>query len=245
MTSNLRWKKAQEYEESFWRSIAEEIAEDSLDRIGFYEWRAGEFRKLLEGLGREDVLDGTHRIMEVGSGPVGIIGYLDGRDRIAVDPLNRFYSSDPNLTRLRSPEVEYLDSPGESLPVEGESYDLVIMENCIDHTADPDRVLQEISRVLAPGGVLYITVNARSRPGYWVHRLLAKLELDPGHPHTFTEARFLSFLTGGGFGIMHYDATSWWEAWHRDLTVGGWRARTKGIMAVSEHLLSAVAEKPR
>ncbi len=243
MTGTARWKKAQEYEEAFWRSIAEEVAQNSLKRIGFYEWRAGEFRKLLEKTGQSGLLDGSRKIMEIGSGPVGIIGYLPGQDRSAIDPLNRFYSTDPNLTLLRSPGVQYVDAPGEAIPVESSSYDLVIMENCIDHTADPTAVLREIHRVLVPGGTLYLTVNARSRPGYWMHRLLARLELDPGHPHTFTERRFSSFLEAGGFDLSYFESTSWWQAWKRDLTSGGWKPRAKGLLFVSEHLLTAIAKR--
>ena len=241
METNKRWAKAQEYEESFWRKIADEIAQDSLRRINFYEWRAGEFRKRLETIGHGDFLDGDRCIMEIGSGPVGVIGYLPGKKRIAVDPLNRFYSSDPNLTLLRSNDVEYLDAPGEAIPVDDGSYDLIIMENCIDHTADPTAVLREIHRVLVPGGVLYLTVNARSRLGYWMHRLLARLELDPGHPHTFTDGRFRTFLESGGFQILDYVAGSWWESWRRDLTANSWKARAKGVLLVSEHLLSVVS----
>lgn len=240
---NSRWEKAQEYEESFWRSIAEEVAEGSLRRIGFYEWRANEFRKLLGRIGQAELMDGEHRIMEIGSGPVGIIGYLPGRDLVAVDPLNRFYSTDPNLRALRSPAVKYLNAPGEDVPVEDESYDLVVMENCIDHTVDPAAVLDEIRRILLPGGTLYLTVNGRSRLGYWVHRALARLNLDPGHPHTFSEGRFTSFLEAGGFEIAYYDATGWWEAWWNDLTARSLKAKAKGILCVSEHLLSAVAHK--
>ena len=243
MTGTARWKKAQEYEEAFWRSIAEEVAQDSLERIGFYEWRAGEFRKLLEKTDRVDLLDGSRTILEIGSGPVGIIGYLPGKDRLAIDPLNRFYSTDPNLTLLRASDVKYVDAPGEAVPVEAGSYDLVIMENCIDHTADPNSVIREIHRILVPGGTLYLTVNARSRPGYWMHRLLARLELDPGHPHTFTEGRLLSFLQTGGFDVSHFESTSWWDAWKRDLTSPGWKPRAKGLLFVSEHLLTAIAEK--
>ena len=243
MAKKSRWEKAQEYEESFWASIAEEVSRDSLQRIGFYEWRADQFRKRLASIGRSDLLNGNLRIMEIGSGPVGIIGYLPGLDRIAVDPLNRFYSSDPNLTLLRSDEVQYLDAPGESIPVQDGCYDLVIMENCIDHTEEPRAVLREIYRVLAPKGTLYITVNARSRLGFWVHRALARLELDPGHPHTFTDGRFRYFLQDGGFSILNYETGSWIKSWPRDVLSNNWKARAKALLWVSEYLLTAVAEK--
>jgi len=244
MTSTERWARAQEYEQGFWQSIAEEIARDSVERIDFYRWRAGELEKRLRNLRLEGLLDGSSRILELGSGPIGVIGYLPGRDRVAVDPLNRFYSTSEHLTKLRNPDVTYLDSPGEDIPLETGTYQLVIMENCIDHTRDPESVMSEIVRLLEPGGVLYMTVNARSRLGYWVHRLLARLELDPGHPHTYTARRFEGFVRRHGFEIKEFDVGSWWAAWKADLLSGTLRARAKGILFVSEHLVSCVARKP-
>jgi len=244
MTSSERWEKAQEYEQSFWQSIAEEVAQDSLGRIDFYSWRAGELRKRFEGLGLAKLTDGSRRIVELGSGPIGVIGYLPGRDRTALDPLNRFYAANEHLCRLRNPDVRYLDAAGEDIPLDDGAWDLVIMENCIDHTQDPGRVMREIHRLLKPGGTLYLTVNGRSRPGYWVHRLLAKLELDPGHPHTFTKTRFQRFIREHGFEIAWFDAGSWWSAWKHDLLAKSMRARAKGLLGVSEHLLSCVATKP-
>lgn len=244
MTSSQRWEKAQEYEQSFWRSIAEEVAQDSLGRIDFYPWRAGELRKRFEALGLTSLMDGSSRIVELGSGPIGVIGYLPGTTRIALDPLNRFYSANAHLCRLRNPEVRYLNAAGEDIPLGSEEWDLVIMENCIDHTQDPVQVMSEIRRLLKPGGTLYLTVNGRSRPGYWVHRLLARLELDPGHPHTFTKSRLQNFIRTNGFDIAWFDQGSWWSAWKQDLLAKSMRARAKGLLCVSEHLLSCVATKP-
>ena len=244
MTSTERWDRAQEYEQGFWQSIAEEIARDSVERIDFYRWRAGELEKRLSRLGLEWLLDGSCRILELGSGPIGVIGYLPGRERIAVDPLNRFYSTSEHLTKLRNPAVTYLDSQGEDIPLETGAYQLVIMENCIDHTQDPEKVMSEIVRLLEPGGVLYMTVNARSRLGYWVHRLLARLELDPGHPHTYTARRFEAFIRRHGFGMAEFEVGSWWAAWKKDLLGGPLRAKAKGLLFVSEHLVSCVATMP-
>lgn len=243
MSTPSRWTRAQEYEESFWRSVAEEVAQNSLNRIDFYEWRASELRRRLATAGRGALLDGNHRIMEIGSGPVGIVGHLPGRDRIAVDPLSRFYSSDPHLKRFRSKEVRYIDSPGEALPVDDGSYDLIVMENCIDHTRDPSLVLKEIHRALSSDGILYITVNGRARVGYFIHRCLARLKLDPGHPHTYTERRFRRSLEGSGFLFLSFESESWKEAWLADLKAETFRDRMKGILLVSEHLLTALAAK--
>jgi hypothetical protein len=133
---------------------------DALVAIDFYEWRAGELTKRLRGLGEDGLLSGQARIVEMGSGPVGVLGFLPGSRRVAVDPLNGFYASNARLTELRNPEIEYVEAPGEAVPLPSGEWDLVIMENCIDHVQDVDAVMKEIDRLLGPRGLLYLTVNA-------------------------------------------------------------------------------------
>lgn len=243
MTTRERWKRAQEYEAGFWESVARDVAQKSEGRINFYEWRAGELRRRLEHLGLQSLVDGTARIAELGSGPVGIVGFLPAEERVAVDPLDPFYSANEHLAKHRPSGVTYMAGSGEDLPLESGRYDLVIMENCIDHTREPGLVMKEIRRLLTADGILYLTVNGRSRPGYWMHRLLARLELDPGHPHTFTEGRFRRFLDRHGFELLEFEAGSWWESWKHDLSSPTLRHKAKGLLLVSEHLLSAVARK--
>jgi SAM-dependent methyltransferase len=244
MATEERWRKAQEYERGYWESVASSITEDPHEQLGFYEWRAGQLSIRLQRLGRASLLDGTARILELGSGPVGVVGSLPGARRVAVDPLNGVYADNPRLVELREPSVEYLDVPGEDLPFEVESFDLVIMENCIDHVRDVDAVMGEIRRVLRPGGVLYLTVNARSPVGYLVHRLLARAVLDPGHPHTFTSRRFRKMIVRHRFEVVDFEEASRFRAWLEHLRSPMWRHRLKAVLGVAEHLLSAVAIKP-
>jgi SAM-dependent methyltransferase len=239
-----RWRKAQEYERGYWERVASAITDDPREQLGFYEWRAGQLTLRLERLGHAGLLDGTSRILELGSGPVGVVGSLPGSRRVAVDPLNRVYGENPRLAELRDPSVEYQDVPGEALPFEAGSFDLVIMENCIDHVRDVDAVMVGIRRVLVPGGVLYLTVNARSAMGYVVHRLLARAALDPGHPHTFTARRFRKMIARHGFVMEEFEEASRSRAWLEHLRSPLWRHRLKAVLGVAEHLLSAVATKP-
>lgn len=243
MISKNRWKKAQEYEQGFWQGVAERAAAGSYEQIAFYEWRAQDLMRRLADVGLGGFLNEDSRILELGSGPVGVVGFLPGQEKVAVDPLNTYYSSDERLTELRKPGVDYVAAGGEDVPLDSGQYDLVIMENCIDHTQDPDAIMREIHRLLRDEGVLYLTVNGRSRPGYWMHRLLAKLALDPGHPHTYTRARFRKMIESFGFDIVAFEAASWKNAWVEDLGSSERRARLKGLLFVSEHLLSAIGRK--
>lgn len=51
-----------------------------------------------------------------------------------------------------------VNAAGEGLPFPDETFDLVYSSNVLEHTGDPERVLQEAVRVLKPGGILHIEV---------------------------------------------------------------------------------------
>jgi ubiquinone/menaquinone biosynthesis C-methylase UbiE len=48
---------------------------------------------------------------------------------------------------------------GESLPFPDNSFDVVLCDNVVDHAESPRKICEELARILAPGGVLYFTVN--------------------------------------------------------------------------------------
>lgn len=243
MVSSERWEAAQSYETQYWRDVAREVAEGETGRIDFYSWRTDQLREWLESVGRADVAAGTSRILEVGGGPVGILPFLPGSRRMSVDPLADVYAEDDALASLRSPDIEYRAAPGESIPADDGSFDLVLIENCIDHVKDMHAVLAELNRVMVEGGMLYLTVNARCLPGYYVHRALSRLKLDPGHPHTMTRHRPLRLVEGAGFQVLGHTAGSFWKEWVSDLRGPGLRPRAKAVLGVSEYLVSLLAEK--
>lgn len=52
----------------------------------------------------------------------------------------------------------HIVAEGSKLPFKDESIDLVICESVIEHVTEPEKVFQEIKRVLAPGGYAYISI---------------------------------------------------------------------------------------
>lgn len=57
-----------------------------------------------------------------------------------------------------SMEPTYLIRPGDSIPVEVGSFDMVLSVNTLEHVLDLDNVLSELVRVLKPGGQLVLAV---------------------------------------------------------------------------------------
>jgi len=103
---------------------------------------------------------------------------------VLVDPLHDFYGSSP-CSRDAEPARGVRHRARRGAAGGGWAFDLVIIENCIDHVENMHGVLRELVRVMAPGGLLYLTVNCAR------DRLLRAPRAQPpedrrGHPYTFT-----------------------------------------------------------
>src|SRR5215212_2180919 len=96
------------------------------------------------------------RVIEVGSGAHGLIFYFGSQHGIGVDPLAVSYRRFFPRWQSCAPTVAAV---GESLPFRDRSFDVVICDNVVDHAESPARIVRELARILAPGGLLYFTVN--------------------------------------------------------------------------------------
>lgn len=239
-----RWQTAQEYERGYWNSRADQVARGASSQLDWYRWRAEQLQVRLQRLGLDKIVGGAADVLEVGSGPIGVATFFDAERRVLVDPLQDFYASNETLRVLRNPTAEYLTGIGEELPCGDAAFDLAMIENCIDHVRDVHGVMSELRRALRPGGILYLTVNCRAPMGYFVHRGLSRLRIDPGHPHTFTPERAKALVERFGFRILDVEVGSYEAARKADLASDSSRARLKARLGVSEFVTSIVAQLP-
>jgi ubiquinone/menaquinone biosynthesis C-methylase UbiE len=236
--ARTRWQRAQEYEEGFWRRLGENIEAGTHEQLGWYRWRADRLVERLAAAGGSVPRSG--KVLEIGSGPIGIVNFLGWGERYAIDPLEHFYRTRPSLTGLRQPGVTYLDGSGERLPFEDRSFELVIIDNVIDHTFSPRTILEEIRRVLHPEGYLFLSVNVHTRWGAWLHDLLARLGIDRGHPYTFTSAILRQVLAAHHFAILTEQVEDYGAAKRADLQSCGLKPKVKGAVGLSEFSHSVV-----
>ena len=241
MVSAARWQRAQQYERGYWESLATTIAGGTVSQLDWYRWRSDQLVDRLRALGLGRLTAGRARVLEVGSGPVGIVGFFPAAERVAIDPLESYYSANPTLTALRSPSVEYRGGSIEALPFESGRFDLAIIENCIDHVRDARAAMRELRRALHSAGTLYLTVNCRTPWGFVVHRALSNLRVDPGHPHSFTPPRLQRLLGDAGFSPVQVETESRDEARRDQLAWSALRARAKALLGVSEFAVTVVA----
>jgi SAM-dependent methyltransferase len=184
--TDKRWQQAQEHERAYQDGKAQSIRGYEPQVIAGGEHHAAEVRALLEPHLR---LTPSTKILEVGSGPDGVCFFLKEGKRFGLDPLADVYRGPYAALQARS-GVRLIRGTGEQLPFPVDAFDLVLCENVLDHTRDPQGVLGEIRRVLRPGGALVLRMNISPWPhqaASWAHeRLLGRwMVLDMFSPHPF------------------------------------------------------------
>jgi SAM-dependent methyltransferase len=134
------------------------------------------------------------RVLEVGSGAHGLVFGLESRRCVGCDPLAAEYATLFPWQR-RCPTIA---ARGEDLPFANGTFDVVLCDNVIDHAEDPAAIVGELFRVLAPGGLLYFSVNVH----HSVYVLLSRLQ------HTLDRLRIPIVMGAFADHTVHFTAAA-------------------------------------
>jgi ubiquinone/menaquinone biosynthesis C-methylase UbiE len=194
------WTEAQERERAFWARIYVERQPDIQTYMPVRPEVAIDFTALTLGRHRLELaaLDGK-TIADIGCGPYGILYGILHAPRpfahppvlIGVDPLIDFYVSDIGMLRPGD-QLQLHQAQAENLPIADDSCDFVFCVNALDHMEHPARCVDELHRIMKPGGVCGISLHTVTRPFSPAHRLLKYV--DSNHPHHFTLGRVRALL---------------------------------------------------
>jgi len=121
---------------------------DPIKRAEKIERERVRYPKMLREMG-VNLLDTEEKtVIDIGSGPISALRFIDADRRIAVDPLINEYKKFHTL----DPPIEWWAKSAEEIPVPNGFADLVICMNALDHFASPDKVVREVTRILRAGG---------------------------------------------------------------------------------------------
>jgi len=102
-----------------------------------------------------------NKVLDIGCGPRGSLEWATGVDlRIGIDPLAEAYR---HLgTDLHA--MFYVACNAEDLPFPAASFDVVCSLNSLDHVDQVGKVIHEIGRVTAPGGIFLLLTDIHEQP---------------------------------------------------------------------------------
>lgn len=148
-----------------------------------------------------DLQNGRNYVgFDVGSGTSGI-GYAirtHNISSVALDPLMPSYREMPFYKERifnRSKNAFLCKAVGENIPFKTESCDFGFCLNVLDHCSNPERVLEEISRVFKNNGVLVLEVDV------WERKNIL-LMMDPSHPFKFEVKELIDLVHRCNFEII-------------------------------------------
>jgi SAM-dependent methyltransferase len=186
------WDLAQKGEKDFWVHVSQ---------IGYAGYSPDEFISVLQRNSMLQALSFLEKpeeywldkvVMEVGSGPAGVVEYIRAKEKYAVEPLIDSYRQHYN--HFSASDTKYFKQPVEKgIPLPDSFADLIICYNMLDHVLDPDQVIKECERVAKQGSYMLFQVNI------YKDAILKKGQHKLLHPHTFNETSALEILEKNNF----------------------------------------------
>lgn len=234
--SDLRWEAAQTYEKNFW-------SRQTWTGNSPFEWydiRAQDIWKNARPL----IGSGApFSVLEIGSGPVGIVNYIKADERHSIDPLEYYFNTRPEFIAVRDRAVIRHNGIGEDVNKLGKNFSLVIIDNVLDHMKDPATVLRGIHQCLKENGIMFLSLNIYTDLGVLIRNAIELIQIDKGHPFNFSRQSIIELLNKCGFKII-VSKTDSYEASKRRYRESGRPLRIlKSYIGVSDFRFSAYCRK--
>lgn len=206
-----RWKTAQNYEADWWRSFEDQFNTKPLQKLaGIISDKIEQFRSI----------ENTANIIEVGPGPIGVVPFMNGAVKVALDPLHDTYETIGSYADLRQSAIangtSYIYGKGEKIPYDDNSFDIYITDNVLDHVDDHKKFVSEIRRVLKTDGVAYVRVHVYHAWGRLLRNVMEMFVIDKGHPYTFSTTSLRQLFTKYRFQILSAERDSYLRSWIKD-----------------------------
>jgi ubiquinone/menaquinone biosynthesis C-methylase UbiE len=191
------------FDENYFKTAA--YAEVSFARFSQYWWSNRFYAKLARRYGPRQ-----GRVLEIGCGLGHLLQWLTDLYQVCGADINSFAIGE---AKQNVPEGEFSVLSAENLSqFEDQSFQIVIAKHVVEHLQDPEKAISEMSRVLAPGGLLILaTQNLDSYMcGIKKERWIGYK--DPTHISLKPPADWLAFLRKHNFRIKKAFSDGFWDA---------------------------------
>jgi len=148
------------------------------------------------------------RLLEVGSGMGHLVGQLEDTFETYGMDLNHWAV---NKSKDVVGETNLQTASAQELPFTDHSFNVVIIKHIVGHLPDPRKAIQEIGRVIEPGGTLILaTPNLDSLLKPWKGKSWIGYQ-DPTHISLKRPAEWLSLIEGAGFQLIKVFSDGFWD----------------------------------
>jgi ubiquinone/menaquinone biosynthesis C-methylase UbiE len=168
-----------------------------------YEYLRSAQTNLLASIGIKENVD----FLDIGCGT----GFAVGLAAEMAGYTGAFYGADLSPKMIEKARENFSDSifhfivaDSESIPLENNSFDIIICTNSFHHYLHPGIVMKEISRLLKPSGRVYILDPAAD---LWIIKVADRILrlIEPEHVKIYSTAEFKKMIIGSGLKYVDSD----------------------------------------
>jgi len=152
----------------------------------------------------QEILNGRSRVLEVGCGDGALLVDLKTRNpQLELVGLDLALSKE-TIKMCKDRGIFLMETTVEQAELGHDRFDLIIMNQVIEHVPDPAIVMRNLAKALTPGG--YISIETPNRDGY--DRAIFRRSYwggyyFPRHLHLFDQAGLKSCVETSGLNVVH------------------------------------------
>src|ERR1043165_2025447 len=148
------------------------------------------------------------RLLEVGSGMGHLVRQLEDTFETYGIDVNQWAV---NKSKEVAPESHLQTASAQELPFSSHSFNVVIIKHIVEHLPEPQKAIQEIARVIEPGGTLILaTPNLDSLLKPWKGDKWIGYQ-DPTHISLKRPAEWLELIRSADFSPLRVFSDGFWD----------------------------------
>lgn len=192
------WKKAQNQEFSWWNGIASNGYKGKNPATFVSDFQRAWMLEQMDFLEKPIEYWSDKTLVEFGPGPAGVVEYVSAKNKFAIEPLIEDYRS--VFPHLENSDVIYYSCAAEDCSeIESKIADLSICFNVLDHTYDPQKVIDNLVRITKVGADVLFQLNVFGSESEFQSKAGLHAEL---HPHSFTKQSLIELLERAGLSLV-------------------------------------------